>query len=131
MSGRGGDGSERGRQWVGSGGQAAFRRLRLGCTDSPTLRLSARRLGGGAPSFRYLSQSDAYTLSEVDDAEEFRWGLGWKLFLSASCSPSMLVLCTWVVVVVGLRGARRPGACGCRAAQAALLAHASKGTTLQ
>jgi hypothetical protein len=31
------------------------------------------RLEGGASSFRYLNQSDVYTLTDVDDAQEFRW----------------------------------------------------------
>lgn len=34
------------------------------------------RLSGGAPSFRYLNSSNVYTLSDVDDAQEFRWGAG-------------------------------------------------------
>ena len=29
-------------------------------------------LGGGAASFRFLNQSSVYTLTDVDDAEEFR-----------------------------------------------------------
>lgn len=36
-------------------------------------RCSVCRLAGGAASFRYLNRSDVYTLTDVDDAEEFRF----------------------------------------------------------
>ena len=39
--------------------------------DAPPLTTPSHRLGGGTPSFRYLSQSDVFTLKDVDDAVEF------------------------------------------------------------
>lgn len=42
------------------------------CAGADNEQRADLRLAGGAVSFRYLSQSDSFTLEDVDDAEQFR-----------------------------------------------------------
>ncbi len=44
-------------------------------------RRTGCRLAGGAASFRYLNRSDVYTLTDVDDAEEFRYASSASFYL--------------------------------------------------
>jgi myosin-5 len=42
------------------------------CAGASPQQREELRLQGGAPSFRYLAQSDAFELDDVDDGEQFR-----------------------------------------------------------